>query len=520
MFRFPLSTISLLPASLLISSTVFAQEPEAPAAEATAEEAPPVEAEAPAEEAEPAEAPVEEAPAEEAAPAPAESEAEMAEEAMDEAESDPIDLEKEKAAEAVEAPAAKEEEASPSLLPLKVGTHTFSRFEVRENYDELGVSRARFQEGDQTVFRARLTLESNPLQLTDSIEGSVYFAPQASGNWGSSGLGGTIGEANLGIYEGYFKLKGKYLTGKVGRFAMNYGDALVIGNLDWHQAGRAFDGAHFSVKPTEKVTIDAFFTQQLEGWNQPQPFLVGDGYFWGLYGQFGAAIAEGLALDAYLLGKSAAANNVEEDDGMGGTTTVHKDGATFMTLGARAKQKIGMFDYRAEAGLQAGKQVAGAGATDTVKKFAYQADIEAGVSPFPGTRIAINGAIASGNNPDEETNGAWDELYPTTHKWFGLMDVMGFRTNIMSANIKFATKFTQSTIFKVDAHVFSRLFQPALGYSGDKNFAGTEIDTQLVQKIGKWAYARGLFGAFIPSEAHYGTGTAAYYGAVQAGLKF
>lgn len=494
MFRFPLTILTVFPATLFVTSTVFAQEAEAPVA------AEPVAVEAPAEPVAPEPAAIEEE------PAPAPEPALTAEPAPE-------------AAPAPEAPAPPpiEEAPAPSLLPLKLGTDVWSRFEIRNGYDTLGVSRARFQEGDQTVFRARLTVETAPLQLTEGITGSVYFAPQASGNWGSSGVGGTIGEANLGIYEGYFKLSSSILDTKVGRFAMNYGDALIIGDLDWHQSGRAFDGVHLRFKPGA-VNIDAFVTQQSEGWPQPSPFLAGDNYFWGLYGQFGKAIAEGLDLDGYVLGRSAAANNLQVDDGMGGMTPLHKDAATFVTVGARAKQSLGMFDYRAEAGLQFGKVVGPA--TDNVNKLAYQADLEAGLTFAPGTRLALNGAIASGNDPTTPTDSAWDELYPTTHKWFGLMDVAGLRTNILSANVKFNTKFTESLGLAVQGHVFATLEQPALGYVGDDNFAGVEIDTMLKQNIGKFAYVQGLFGLFIPNSNHYATATTAQYGEAQAGLKF
>ena len=496
MFRFPLSILTVFPATLFLTSTALAQEAEVAAeveAEPTPEEAAePVVAEPVA---------VEEAPAEPAA------------EPIEE----PVPVEAAPVATAEPPPAPVEEAPAPSLLPIDVGTDVWSRFEIRNGYDGLGVSRTRFQEGDQTVFRARLTLQTAPLQLTDDITGSVYFAPQASGLWGTSGGGGTIGEANLGIYEGYFKLSSSMMEGKVGRFAMNYGEALIIGNLDWHQSGRAFDGVHLRFKPGA-VNIDAFVTQQTEGWPAPEPFMAGDNYFWGLYGQFGKAIAEGLDLDAYLLGSSAAATDVQVADGMGGMMAVHKDAATFLTFGARAKQSFGMFDYRAEAGLQFGKQVGPA--TDNVSKFAYQADLEAGFTFAPGTRLAINGAIASGNDPTSDTNGAWDELFPTTHKWFGLMDVIGFRTNILSANVKFNTKFTESLGFAVHGHVFSRLEQPALGYVGDENLAGYEVNAMLKQNIGKYAFLHGLFGVFIPNSNHYATATTAQYGEAQAGLHF
>jgi hypothetical protein len=200
MFRKSSPLFHILPLSLLLPTIAQAQTPApAPPEEAAPEEAAPEEAaETPPETDEEAAPAPDATPEEEAAPEPAAEEA-PAEEAESELEPAPVAEEP-----AAEAPAA--EAPAPSLSPLKVGTDVWSRFEYRENYLENGVARPRFQEGDQTVFRTRLTIETAPLQLTEKTTGLIYFAPQATGNWGTQGVGGTIGEAALGIYEGYFKL--------------------------------------------------------------------------------------------------------------------------------------------------------------------------------------------------------------------------------------------------------------------------------------------------------------------------
>jgi len=498
---------------LVVAAPALAQEP-APAAPA---ETPPAEAPAAVE---PAAAPeAAPAPAPEPEPAPAPAAVVVVEEPVVEKAPEPV------------APAA---EPEPSLSPLKIGTSSFSRFEFRENYDELGVvpagnaARARFSEGDTTVFRARLTFQTAELDLA-GIKGSIYFAPQASGSWGTSGTGGTIGEANVGIYEGYFKLAGDQVAFKAGRFAMNYGDALVIGNLDWHQAGRAFDGAMVSVK-AGKANIDAFVTQTAQGWpTQGKPFLGGDAFFWGAYAALGPAIAENFDLDFYALGKSWGAANTSVDDGAGGTVTTHQDAATFVTLGARAKQKIGVFDYRAEAGVQVGKTQAAAG--DALKKLAYQGDLELGVAPVKAFRIALGALFASGNSPDSaDKDEAYDELYPTTHKWMGQMDIIGTRTNVMSALVKAQINFTESFGLNVEGDLFIRPEAGGLGrvdndtatpgVQNDNNYAGFLVNAGLAKKWGKAAQVRGLYGIFVPGKDHYASNESAHYLEIEAGLRF
>jgi hypothetical protein len=501
----PLSYI--LPLGLLVpalaqAQTPAAEEPAAPPAEAPAEAPPEATPEAPAEE-----APAESAPVEEPAPAPAPVAAEP--------EPAPVAAEPEPAP-----PAPVDEAPAPSLSPLKIGTDVWSRFEYRENYVEAGVSRARFQEGDQTVFRTRLTIETAPLKLTEKTTGLVYFAPQASGNWGTQGVGG-VGEANLGIYEGYFKIAGPVLEAKVGRFALNYGDAGVLGNLDWHQAGRSFDGAHFRVK-AGKAKVDLFLTQQAEGYPQTREindFMEGDAYLWGAYAELGAAITEGLALDLYGLGKSAAAKR--EIDPATGAEISHTDGATFMTFGARAKQKISIFDYRVEGGVQVGK--APVPTSEAIDKFAYQINGEVGVAPVEQFHIALGGAVASGDDPETlDKDESYDELYPTTHKWLGLMDVIGVRSNILSANLTADAKITKSTMFQIAGHIFQRMEENGLGRTPDatSDYAGTEVNAQLTQKIGEPAHVRGLYGVFLPNGDHYASDEAIYYTEIQAGLKF
>ncbi len=115
--------------------------------------------------------------------------------------------------------------------------------------------------------------------------GAVHTASQRQ--LGHLWSGGTIGEAALGIYEGYFSSRANASGLKGGRFAMNYGEALVIGNLDWHQSARAFDGVHAKYK-MNKGYVDAFATQTGSGFGTVTDPFAGDTYFWGLYSGWAA----------------------------------------------------------------------------------------------------------------------------------------------------------------------------------------------------------------------------------------
>lgn len=404
-----------------------------------------------------------------------------------------------------------------SLSPLTLSTSTFSRFEYRENYDDLGVSRARYQEGDLVVFRARLGVQTNPLPISDGSDVYVQFSPQASGTWGTNG---TVGEANLGIYEGYVKFRSARLDVQLGRIMMDYGDAVVIGNLDWNQAGRAFDGVRARYK-MDKGYLDVFGTQVAAGTtNAGAKLFAGDDMFWGAYAGVGHYLSQSLDLDAYFLGFSNFAQEGLVDATTGSTYKL--DAAHLFTAGLRVKQKVSFFDYRLEGGLQFGRSVTAPPAgfsgdeVSSVAHLAYQVDGEVGFALSSRSRLSLGGALASGDNSGTTKNEGWNELYPTAHKFLGLMDVIGARTNVGSGNLKISQGLTESLKAQIDAHVFARLKDG----TNDAGFAGTEVDLQLVQGLGKYALVRGLYGLFIPASGHYPSDDLAHYLEIQAGVAF
>jgi hypothetical protein len=412
-------------------------------------------------------------------------------------------------------------------MPFTVTTSTWTRFEGRVNYDTLGVSRGRFLEGDAFFYRARLGLRTHPLTLTPGLKGLVQFTPQASGKYG---IVGTTTEAALGIYEGYFRLEGSRASLDAGRFMMNYGDALVIGNLDWSQTGRAFDGLRSRYKLGE-AWVDAFATLAAPDGGQSlaeghpavsEPFLAGDYYFWGLYAGLGALVKKGFELDAYVLGNS----NVATDNVPVVTvpptvppTTANRGGATEFTFGARIKDKLDKLDYRLEAGLQVGTRPITSAVGGNQNAFAYQADGEVGYSFSPRLRLAVNGVLASGDDPNTTDAEGWHDLYPTGHKFLGLMDVIGARTNVGSGVLKLNAGLTETLRVMVDAHIFARLQDGGLGQVGADKLAGYELDGQLVQKFGP-GYVRGLYGLFIPNRGHYASNDLAHYVEIEGGIVF
>jgi hypothetical protein len=274
--------------------------------------------------------------------------------------------------------------------------------------------------------------------------------------------------------------------------------------VPWHQTGRAFNGGriHIAHSP-ESAYLDIFATLlddgKLDGATQkPGKSYIGsrDQYFVGAYAGVGPAIGK-LELDFYLLSKIWFGGPLTTTgmDAMGAMTTktVSADPAARMTLGSRVKQDLGVVDYRLEAGLQFGALQA---EDKTAKVLAYQVDGEVGVKAGSALRVAAHGFVASGDNPKTKTNTAWDQLFPTAHKFLGLSDVFGGRSNVAGAALHVTLALTPALKAALDGHTF---FRPQPG-DGKKSYTGSEVDFGLAYALAPSTSLRGLYGVFVPSK--------------------
>lgn len=396
--------------------------------------------------------------------------------------------------------------AAPAPVGLKLTSSFFTRYEGREHFDQLGVA-GRFAESDLTVFRSRIGIASTPVDVGEGEQVLIQFTPQASGILGA--LPGTVTDAALGLHEGYLRIQGDGHRFDAGRFEMNYGDSFIIGSLDWHETARSFDGMRLRLTPeAEKTFVDVFLTLATPAAGAAEagrpapagnPYGNGDSYFTGVYAGLGGFIDPAMELEPYLLA------NIQTgltDSTMG----THTNPSTLFTLGTRFKHKLDALDLRAEVGLQVG----GRGATgptgmvpDGSSIFAYQADGEIGYSLADNKlRLAVEGMIASGDDPaTADKIEGWNQLYPTAHKFLGLMDVMGARSNVASGVLHVSASPMADVKIMLDAHMFSRLEDAGMRQSG---MAGFEVDAGLVYALGAGLNVRGLYGVFVPGKDVYG----------------
>lgn len=373
---------------------------------------------------------------------------------------------------------------SPGFIPI---ASFLSRYEVREGYRAIGRSAGRFQEGEATVFRARMGFRTTPID-TGGPDVVLQFTPQASGWIGYNA--NTVTDYNLGLHEGFLRLTEKGIFSfDIGRFELNYGDALVIGNLGWHQTARAFEGMRARLH-IDTAWLELFVTQLGEGRPLSDPVAAGDQYLYGVYADLGPLMAPKLNFDLYAIGQSFAAANIVES----GALTGREEPATEVTLGGRVKQVVGVINYRVEAGAQFGnRQVQG----QTVKARAYQVDGEIGVRPNAKLRFHLGGAYATGDDPNTQKQEGWNQLYPTGHKFLGLTDVFGGRTNLASLNGGGWAKPSSRVAVASQLHQLWQLETPA----GTDSYAGTELDFHVILSLGKGLTLRSMYGVFFSNEA-------------------
>lgn len=436
------------------------------------------------------------------------------------------------------APVAPPPAASPSWTPVFTGSY-FTRYELRSGFDDLNIatptSRQRFLEGDAVYYRARFGIGTGLLDVGNGLKVGLQFTPQTTGVFGnlpnSPATPNTIVDANLGLHEGYARVQGKHARFDAGRFELSYGDTLVVGNLDWNEIGRSFDGARvrLSADATNATLpwVDVFATILDEGRpdfprngvnDQLSGIGQGDIYFLGAYGAFGPAITKGLDLDLYSFVRAwGPAKGLRTVSGNLMSPTYNRDNATEATFGARAKQKVKIFDYRTELGVQAGSRPRAAPAAnatapvpevENIDVLAYHADLELGVSFAEDKyRISLEGLYASGDNANSKNKGeGWDELFPTAHKFLGLSDAFAQggqkRTNVASGVLHLTAVALKQLTFQIDGHVFARPEKSAQFFN-ERGFAGGELDIGAVLVLAKGLKMRGTYAVFMPNSELY-----------------
>ena len=262
------------------------------------------------------------------------------------------------------------------------------------------------------------------------------------------GTGGAGPESDgpVDLHQAYFTVgnhKEFPVSAKIGRQEFIYGDERLVGAFAWNNIGRVFDAAKVRWQ-NSWFSLDAFTSRIV---------LPDDNNFnmWNDYNLFSGA---------YLTTKKIPKHTAEfyflsRNDGPGSTTANPASFPPFLvaapfardiyTIGLRVKSspgELGNWDYTLETAGQFGnwKPAATSARQD---HEAYMAAFNVGYT-FPETfgtpRVALEYAFGSGDSdPNDNTHGTFDNLYPTNHKFYGYMDLQSLQ-NIHSIRPIFTIK--------------------------------------------------------------------------------
>lgn len=276
-----------------------------------------------------------------------------------------------------------------------------------------------------------------------------------------------------------FGLPGDHkLTLRAGRQEMAYGKERVIGVGDWTNTRRTFDGVR-GILALGDWRVDAFAVRPVT----IQRYEFNDGYSGqDLYGVYAATKCKEIGMDLDLYALNRYRHN----------TPAAAPDDNRNTLGARVGGLCGAsgFDYDLEAAYQFGD--VGDGDIDAFS-FASQFGYNVKDCPY-ASRIFLGYDYATGDDDlGDGDSSRYDQLYPTGHMYFGLIDAIG-RQNIQDISLGLSARPMPKLSAKLEGHYFDRaeredgvfdaggnLIIP--GGASDNRHIGEELDFSLGYQV-------------------------------------
>ncbi|MBI5388637.1 MAG: alginate export family protein [Verrucomicrobia bacterium] len=364
---------------------------------------------------------------------------------------------------------------------------------------------------------------------------SSWFGAYAEGR-NSNSIGDNdpknLGEDSFDLHQAYVTLgnpKEFPLSLKVGRQEMMYGDDRLIGASDWGNTGRVFDTAKVRFE-NKQFWVDAFAGRIVvpndKKFNDPDH----RDWFSGVYAS-SKTLVPIQESQFYVLSRNVAA----------GGSTAARD---IYTVGARVKSlpgKLKGWDYAAEVLGQFGSIVQSGKRLD---QEAFAASVGGGFTwaeVFASPRVGVEYNYSSGDSDKNDGKSqVLDNLFPTNHKHYGLMDFIGWR-NIHNPRLSLSAKPHKKLTVGLDYHLFwladtHDSFYPQSGSGRSSNgygknpafdsFVGSELDLDVNYAVTPWAGLRAGYGHFFTggyvdsSKAGVGGATGADWFYVQATINF
>ena len=420
------------------------------------------------------------------------------------------------------------------------------RWEVRDNNFDFNRGANAVTDDGWLLQRIRIGMMLKPvpwLKIYGQAQDSREFF---SGRPLIPGASGAEGDDSFDLRQAYVDISdfSKCPWGlKVGRQILSYGDERLVGAFDWNNFGRTFDAAKITYK-TKGFTMDVFTSTPVvitsKNYNQSDLFngteTNRDLVFSGVYGTFDSLPFGTLDLYSLFINEPRGnTSNVQGGLAAPVTTGSLKNHSDFVTLGTRIKgdpKKLNGLEFQGEFAYQVG-DVRG------LSLNAFAANVGAGYNfdlPMkPRIYAEYNYASGDGNSADKNL-GTFQNLFPTNHKFYGIMDVFAWQ-NLHNALLSFKVTPVKNVTAQVDYNAFwladtNDVWYRANGLTAVRplnatsrkasDYCGSEVDLIVTWNACKYVQVQAGYSHFFAGDYLKSTGfhSDADFGYVQATITF
>lgn len=318
-----------------------------------------------------------------------------------------------------------------------------ARWEIREDADFTNESE------DRNAFVGNRFRTGLDLRIGTSFR--VFAEGQDSRHWGADADAAKISGRNSDLRQAYVEVRGlggvSGLSTKLGRQELSFGEERLVGAFGWSNVGRSFDAAKVRFE-SGGLSLDAFLARA-----RRRPLLsdTPDQTLSGVYAGF-LQDRKDLKAEAYAL--------LKRDGGL-----------TPGELGGRSRSRIPTFGGRVlwtpVAGLQLALESAwqtGERGPDRHRADAQSLRVTWAIPSEAGVSLGAEWNRASGDeDPFDGRSGSFDNLFPTNHNKYGLMDYHNW-SNLREVKIFGAVLIREGLRLEAEVHDF-RLDSPTASWT-------------------------------------------------------